>query len=99
MWKRIELLNRQRTDDAVLMIINRYWNQLDEDVRVLLQRLDAETADETETNNESNETTSFLTLLSTWDKQELVQQVVQQLDLQLQLSAIFQDLHDSDSFS
>ena len=26
------------------MIVNRYWNQLDEDVRVLLQRFDAETA-------------------------------------------------------
>lgn len=27
--KRIEQLeNRQRTDDAVLMIVNRYWNQV-----------------------------------------------------------------------
>lgn len=26
------------------MIVNRYWNQLDEDVRVLLQRFDAEAA-------------------------------------------------------
>lgn len=26
------------------MIVNRYWNQLDEDIRVLLQRFDAETA-------------------------------------------------------
>lgn len=32
------------TDDDVLMIVNRYWNQLDEDVRVLLQRFDAEAA-------------------------------------------------------
>ncbi|KAK7088171.1 E3 ubiquitin-protein ligase Bre1-like isoform X2 [Littorina saxatilis] len=79
--KRIEQLeNRQRTDDAVLMIVNRYWNQLDEDVRVLLQRLDAETADETETKNESNETTSFLTLLSTWDKQELEQRLGQRVE-------------------
>lgn len=29
--KRIEQLeNRQRTDDAVLMIVNRYWNQVDD---------------------------------------------------------------------
>ena len=77
--KRIEQLEfRQRTDDAVLMIVNRYWNQLDEDVRVLLQRFDAETADEDETKNESDETTAFLTLLSTWDKQELEQKLGQE---------------------
>jgi hypothetical protein len=35
-------------DDAVLNVINRYWNQLNEDVRILLQRFDAETADENE---------------------------------------------------
>lgn len=72
--KRIEQLEqRQTTDDAVLCIVNRYWNQvtlhnthqgafvvqleialqgvslqLDEDVRVLLQRFDAEAADECE---------------------------------------------------
>jgi len=78
---RIEQLeNRQRTDDAVLMIVNRYWNQLDEDVRVLLQRFDAETADETETKNESSELTSFLTLLSTWDKQELEEKLGQRVE-------------------
>ncbi|XP_055862166.1 E3 ubiquitin-protein ligase Bre1-like [Biomphalaria glabrata] len=79
--KRIEQLeNRQRTDDAVLMIVNRYWNQLDEDVRVLLQRFDAETSDETETKNESSELTSFLTLLSTWDKQELEEKLGQRVE-------------------
>ncbi|KAK6192014.1 hypothetical protein SNE40_003570 [Patella caerulea] len=79
--KRIEQLeNRQRTDDKVLMIVNRYWNQLDEDVRVLLQRLDAETADEDETKNESSETSSFLTLLSTWDKQELEDKLSQRVE-------------------
>lgn len=35
-------------DDAVLNVVNRYWNQLNEDIRVLLQRFDAETADESE---------------------------------------------------
>lgn len=35
-------------DDAVLNVMNRYWNQLNEDVRILLQRFDAETADENE---------------------------------------------------
>lgn len=79
-------------DDAVLNVINRYWNQLNEDVRILLQRFDAETADENETKSncliicgklfhigklysffldENEATTSFLALLSTWDKAEL----------------------------
>lgn len=39
---------RQTQDDAVLNVVNRYWNQLNEDIRVLLQRFDAETADEAE---------------------------------------------------
>ncbi|XP_069135020.1 E3 ubiquitin-protein ligase Bre1-like [Argopecten irradians] len=79
--KRIDQLeNRQRTDDAVLMIVNRYWNLLDEDARVLLQRFDAETADEMETKNESDATTAFLTLLSTWDKQELEQKLGQRVE-------------------
>ncbi|XP_060571175.1 E3 ubiquitin-protein ligase Bre1-like [Ruditapes philippinarum] len=79
--KRIEQLeNRQRTDDAVLMIVNRYWNQLDEDVRVLVQRFDAETADEDENKNQSTETTSFLALLSTWDRQELEQRLGQRVE-------------------
>jgi len=47
--QRIEQLEkRQMQDDAVLNVINRYWNQLNEDVRILLQRFDAETADENE---------------------------------------------------
>ena len=49
----------------------RYWNQLNEDIRILLQRFDAETGDESEKNNEHDSTTSFLTQLATWHKQEL----------------------------
>jgi CHASE3 domain sensor protein len=37
----------------------------------LLQRFDAETCDDEETSNEQPETISFLTQLSTWQKQEL----------------------------
>ena len=37
----------------MLNIINRYWNQLNEDVRVLLQRFDAETSDEFESKSQS----------------------------------------------
>ncbi|XP_023024134.2 E3 ubiquitin-protein ligase Bre1 [Leptinotarsa decemlineata] len=70
--QRIEQLEKRQTqDDAMLNVVNRYWNQLNEDIRVLLQRFDAETADESETKNESEATTSFLMQLSTWDKDEL----------------------------
>lgn len=70
--QRIEQLEKRQTqDDAVLNVVNRYWNQLNEDIRVLLQRFDAETADESENRNESEATTSFLMQLSTWDKEEL----------------------------
>ncbi len=56
--QRIEQLEkRQMQDDAVLNVINRYWNQLNEDVRILLQRFDAETADENE--SKSNQTNKF----------------------------------------
>ncbi|CAH1406685.1 unnamed protein product [Nezara viridula] len=69
---RIEQLEKRQTqDDAVLNVVNRYWNQLNEDIRVLLQRFDAETADESENKNEGEATTSFLLQLSTWDKEEL----------------------------
>jgi E3 ubiquitin-protein ligase BRE1 len=37
----------------------------------MLERFDAETADEQESKNESEATTSFLAQLSTWDKKEL----------------------------
>lgn len=39
---------RQTQDDAVLNVINRYWNQLNEDVRLMLLRFDAESAHDLE---------------------------------------------------
>ncbi|XP_029462667.1 E3 ubiquitin-protein ligase BRE1B isoform X2 [Rhinatrema bivittatum] len=39
--ERIEKLEkRQATDDATLLLVNRYWSQLDENVQVLLQSFD-----------------------------------------------------------
>lgn len=50
---RIEQLEKRQTqDDAVLNVVNRYWNQLNEDIRIMLQRFDAETADESESKSE-----------------------------------------------
>jgi E3 ubiquitin-protein ligase BRE1 len=66
-----QLEKRQMQDDAVINVINRYWNQLNEDIRVLLQRFDAETGDESEKQNEHESTTSFLMQLATWHKEEL----------------------------
>ena len=58
--QRIEQLEKRlMQDDAVLNVINRYWNQLNEDVRILLQRFDAETADE----NESKSIYNYLLFL------------------------------------
>ena len=37
-----QLEKRQTQDDATINVINRYWNQLNEDIRVLLQRCDTE---------------------------------------------------------
>lgn len=60
---RIEQLEKRQTqDDAVLCVVNRYWNLLNEDIRVLLQRFDAETADESE--NKSKYTQSWFEVKS-----------------------------------
>jgi len=66
-----QLEKRQMQDDAVINVINRYWNQLNEDIRVLLERFDAETGDEGEKMNEHEATTSFLAQLASWHKEEL----------------------------
>ncbi|CAG9783951.1 unnamed protein product [Diatraea saccharalis] len=79
---RIEQLEKRQTqDDAVLCVVNRYWNLLNEDIRVLLQRFDAETADESENKNENEATTSFLMQLSTWDKEELDAQLANRVQV------------------
>jgi len=79
---RIEQLEKRQTQsDDVLTVINRYWNQFNEDIRLMLQRYDAETADESETKNESEATTSFLTQLSTWDRDELDEKLVNRVQV------------------
>ncbi|CAH1802344.1 unnamed protein product [Owenia fusiformis] len=81
--KRIEQLEqRQTTDDAVLCIVNRYWNQFDEDVRVLLERFDTETITE-EDEGPSESITSFLNQLSSWDKSEIDLRLHQRVDFSM----------------
>ncbi|KAG1714678.1 E3 ubiquitin-protein ligase Bre1 [Nymphon striatum] len=80
--QRIEQLEkRQMSDDAVLNIVNRYWNQLNEDIRVLLQRFDSETTDELESKNECEATTAFLTQLCSWDKEEMEERLEQRVQV------------------
>uniref|UniRef100_A0A914UKW1 E3 ubiquitin protein ligase n=3 Tax=Plectus sambesii TaxID=2011161 RepID=A0A914UKW1_9BILA len=79
--KRVEQLERRQTqDDAMLCIINRCWNRLDEDVRILLQRFDAETAVEGEAGNEYDATKSFLAQLSHWDNEEIDEKQTQRVE-------------------
>lgn len=95
---RIEQLEKRQTQsDDVLTVINRYWNQFNEDIRLMLQRFDAETADESETKNESEATTSFLTQLSTWDREELDEKLVNRVQVSKRAVAkivqVFDRLH------
>ncbi len=85
---RIEQLEKKQTnDEAITYVINRYWNQLNEDLRVLLLRFDAETSDETENRNESEETTSFLRQLSNWDKEEMDETLQQRVQVSTRVVA------------
>ncbi|XP_076345558.1 E3 ubiquitin-protein ligase Bre1 isoform X15 [Tachypleus tridentatus] len=54
---------------------------LNEDLRILLQRFDAETSDESETKNENEATTSFVTQLSHWDREELEEKLAQRVQV------------------
>lgn len=79
--KRVEQLeNRQLQDDAMLCIVNRSWNRFDEDVRVLLQRFDAETALEGEIEKECEGTKNFLAKLSHWENDEIEEKLRQRVE-------------------
>lgn len=81
-----QLEKRQTSDEGVLTVVNRYWNQLNEDLRVLLQRFDAEGGwEESEGEEEHNEaeeaTTSFLGMLLHWDREELDEKLAQRVQV------------------
>lgn len=80
--QRIEQLEKKQTSaEAIVYVINRYWNQLNEDLRILLQRFDAETSDQQENDNENEATTSFISQLSNWDKDELEENLRQRVEV------------------
>ncbi|VDO40149.1 unnamed protein product [Onchocerca flexuosa] len=75
-----QLESRQAQDDAMMCIINRFWNLFDENVRILLQRFDAETAVEGEIKMECEETKSFLVKLAHWDDEETEEKLKQRVE-------------------
>lgn len=77
-----KLQNKKASDDNKLCIIDRYWTQLDEDLRLMLERFDSETAKETSEQGKSSKTSdnmkfssqpvrNFLSKLNDWDKSEV----------------------------
>ncbi|KAL3316291.1 E3 ubiquitin-protein ligase bre1 [Cichlidogyrus casuarinus] len=57
---------RQANDDELLCVVNRYWNQMDEDCMVLVERFETDVAEEV-----SASTESFLRELASWDKEDV----------------------------
>ena len=55
-----KLQNRKVADDNKLCIIDRYWTQLDEDLRIMLERCDTNLKDDTKDNIDFKESTSIL---------------------------------------
>nr|CDS31993.1 E3 ubiquitin protein ligase Bre1 [Hymenolepis microstoma] len=73
--QRIEQLeNRQAKDDALLCVVNRYWNQLDEDCLILLQRCEVDIDEKI-----SDSADSFLKQLASWEKEEVPEKLQQRV--------------------
>ncbi|KAI3415938.1 E3 ubiquitin-protein ligase BRE1B [Globodera pallida] len=87
--KRIEgFERRQIQDDAVMCIINRYWNRLDEEMQLLLQRLDggattvqidAEMKDEAASSSQ-HDNGHFLSVLAQWSCEEMDEKLKQRVE-------------------
>uniref|UniRef100_A0A915DFP7 Deoxyribodipyrimidine photo-lyase n=1 Tax=Ditylenchus dipsaci TaxID=166011 RepID=A0A915DFP7_9BILA len=80
--KRVEELEgRQAKDDEVSCIINRYWNRMDEDVQLLLQRFDADATLDFEEKGVSDENVKhFLAVLSNWGLEEIEEKLSQRVE-------------------
>lgn len=81
---RIEQLEKKQTStEAVVFVVNRYWNQFNEDLRILLQRFDSQVTDESEEQRIQRDeaTSNFLSLLSNWDKDELEESLQQRVEV------------------
>ena len=73
------LLNRKAADDSKICIFDRYWTQLDEDLRLMLERFDSACAaaaaaseDAAKESGASGKAVrNFLSKLNDWDKAEI----------------------------
>lgn len=82
---RIEQLEKKQTStEAIVFVVNRYWNQFNEDLRILLQRFDSHVstdAEDEQTIQRNEATINFLSLLSNWDKEELEESLQQRVEV------------------
>ena len=62
-----QLQNRKAEDDNKFYLIDRYWTQLDEDLRIMLERFDTESLPD----YSSQSVRKFLSKLNDWDKDEM----------------------------
>lgn len=71
--EKIDLLqNRKLADDSKLCIIDRYWTQLDENLRLMLERFDNTSENSSaEMKPTSSNVRNFLAKLNDWDKVEI----------------------------
>lgn len=53
-----KLQNKKASDDSKLCILDRYWTQLDEDLRLMLERFDSSESSKESNQNETNSTSS-----------------------------------------
>ena len=66
------LKDRKTSDDSKLYIVDRYWTQLDDDLRLLLERFDTANGNlNGKLNDSSPSVRSFLNQLKDWDKVEI----------------------------
>ena len=78
---RIEQIEKKHTSlEAIVYVVNRYWNQFNEDLRIQLLRFDSETSDELEKRNECETTKNFICQLSNWDNEELDDNLKQRVE-------------------
>ena len=94
--KKIEAFERRQVqDDAINCTINRYWNRLDADLQILLQRFEEENT-HMDSDNEPKEYANtsnalqgknFLNLLAQWSCEELDEKLKQRVEFSQRTTA------------
>uniref|UniRef100_A0A671NB25 E3 ubiquitin protein ligase n=1 Tax=Sinocyclocheilus anshuiensis TaxID=1608454 RepID=A0A671NB25_9TELE len=84
--ERVERLEtRQATDDASLLILNRYWNQFDENVRLIVRRYDQSGSEPVESQppegrQQGEAASSFLAMLASSTSEEIDAELQERLE-------------------